>query len=613
MVGVDDVSELKVDDDRYAWLAAFVDAVGKSWQAGGTTKSHLQGLLPDQYGTLSEVDSLDRDGGIGDRVKEIADAVGLDLRARLLDGELVEALRRDGLSAGLYALHQVTAAELSEADAIDEVIDQLAQALPDEQKITEKNEDAAAAGIDLLTHLWASQGKGAEQTAWRIPMLAADGTARMAGRRRLMLPPIGAWPERARSFSDAYPPGRVLAERYLETEDSIIEALAAWGMAHPSLLTVTAREELTDRALKILAINPAEVTDATLRETELAQIALLEPELINYCKQSRERARLLLGLVVSFVAGADPSWRTPAMLTVRTPTGEKRVSLAPTLWLSDLRTKPWIPVEDEDDVTHHPASAELVRTLLEPKWLEDNSSGADLLVRHFGIDALDVRLLAAASDEAARQRLRDSLARIVEAVGDNSTVIEELAVKAQQHRRDVERMRKLGLAVQQSVEAALRARDLDIDNVDHGYDFYVTPVQVREEDPDDLSSHFEIAGYKVEVKATTASEARLTPLQAATAAGEGDAFVLCVVDLRDFDGDVHQVDWAAEDVSGRCKFTFGRDIPAGETLSLIHHAESSDVPIRNKTALRYAVPSDLWEQGLDIDDWVETAFQASAA
>jgi hypothetical protein len=329
--GVDEVGQLKVDDDPYEWLAAFFDAVGKSWQAGGTTKSHLSGLLPDQYGTLSDIDSLDRDGGIGDGVKNIADDVGLDLRARLLDGKLIEVLRRDGLTAGLYAVHQVTAEELSEADAIDEVITHLAAALPDEQKITDKNEDAADATIDLLTLLWSTRGKGADQVAWRIPMLAADGTTRMASRRRLMLPPVGAWPERARSFADAYPPGRVLAERYLETEDSLIEALAAWGMAHRGLLTVTAREELSDRALKSLAAEPNEVADATLRETELSQIALLEPELINYCKQSRERARLLLGLVVSFVAGVDPSWQVPVLLPVQTAAGEKYVRLTPTL------------------------------------------------------------------------------------------------------------------------------------------------------------------------------------------------------------------------------------------------------------------------------------------
>jgi hypothetical protein len=605
---VNDVSALKVDGDGYEWLSRFFDAVGKTWQAGGTTKSHLRGLLPNQYGTLTDADALDRDSGVTERVKEIADAVGLDLRARLLDLDLVEALRRNTLKAGLYAVQEAASDEMSEADAIDELVDHLSEALPDEQRITEKNEQAAAGTIELLTHLWASQGKSAEHVAWRIPMLAEDSTARMAGRRRLMLPPLDAWPEAAQPFADAYPPGRVLADRYIEADASLLQALAAWGMAHRGLLTLTAREELTDRALKTLADDPAEVVDAILRETELTQIALLEPELINYCKQSRERARLLLGLVVCFVSSADASWRSSVMVSVRTPAGEKRVSLTPTLWLSDLRSKPWIPVEDEADVTHHPANPELVRSLLDPAWLEDNKSGADLLVRHFGIDALDVRLLAAAGDEETRQRLRDSLARIVEAVGDNSEAIEELAVKAQQHRRDVERMRKLGLAVQESVKVAMRERGLNVDDVDHGYDFYVTPVEVRDDDPEDLSSHFEIAGYKVEVKTTTTGEARLTPLQAATSAGEPDVFVLCVVDLRDFDGDVHQVDWTVEDVSGRCKLTFGRDIPVGETLSFVHNAQTSEVPIRNTTGLRYAVPPDLWEEGLDIDGWVETAF-----
>jgi hypothetical protein len=144
--GVDEISQLKLDDDPYEWLAAFCEAVGKSWQVGGTTKSHLNGLLPDQYGTLSEIDSLDRDGGIGDAVKDIADDVGLDLRARLLDGKLIEVLRRDGLTAGLYAVQQVIAEELSEADAIDEVIAQVTAALPDEQKIIDENEGGRRTG-----------------------------------------------------------------------------------------------------------------------------------------------------------------------------------------------------------------------------------------------------------------------------------------------------------------------------------------------------------------------------------------------------------------------------------------------------------------------------------
>src|SRR5258708_7802006 len=68
-------------------------------------------------------------------------------------------------------------------------------------------------------------------------------------------------------------------------------------------------------------------------------------------------------------------------------------------------------------------------------------------------------------------------------------------------------MRKLGLAVQESVKAAMRERGLNVDDVDHGYDFYVTPVEVRDDDTEDLSSHFQVGGYKVEVKATTTGEA----------------------------------------------------------------------------------------------------------
>ena len=41
--------------------------------------------------------------------------------------------------------------------------------------------------------------------------------------------------------------------------------------------------------------------------------------------------------------------------------------------------------------------------------------------------------------------------------------------------------------------------------------------------------------------------------------------------------------------------------------------EGSDVPIRNAAALRYAVGPELWEAGLDFDEWVETAFEVTVA
>jgi hypothetical protein len=431
----------------------------------------------------------------------------------------------------------------------------------------------------------------------------------LPGKRRVMAPPVAAWPESARPFADAYPPARLLSDRYGAPEQPLLDALAAWGIAHPGLLVTATREEVVERGLRPIALDPEQVVGATLRNASMSQIALLEPELLNYCKQSRERAQALLGLIVCFVASADGSWRSTAEMTVRTAQGEKKAVLTPTLWLSDVRSKPWIPVEEDGEDVDHPATPTLARSLLKPSWLEGNPNGADLLVKHFGIDALDVRLLAAANTDEERQKLRNSLARIVEVVGGNVQIIEEIVVHAQQRQRDVNRMRQLGLAVQECVKVAMERRGLSVGDVDHGYDFIVTPVKVTDDDPEELSSHFEIAGYKVEVKTTTTGEARLTPLQAETSAKEPEAFVLCVVDLRDYPGDVHQVDWTQEDVSPLCRLVPGQDLPISKTISLVQSAEKSDVPVRNATALRYGVGPDLWGSGLDIDEWVETTFE----
>jgi hypothetical protein len=41
----------------------------------------------------------------------------------------------------------------------------------------------------------------------------------------------------------------------------------------------------------------------------------------------------------------------------------------------------------------------------------------------------------------------------------------------------------------------------------------------------------------------------------------------------------------------------------------VQSAEKSDVPVRNATALRYAVGPELWEDGLDFDKWIDAAFE----
>lgn len=621
---VDTVADLAVEGEPYPWLARYLDAVGRTWQAtDGITKSHVKHLLPDQHGKLHDFGQLQIDVNVSDQVKEIADNVGLDIRAQLLDKHVVQALTEGRLEAGKYAIREASLGEMTEDDAVRDLVGHISEALPDGKVVSEENQNAATASVALLEHLWSSQGKEAREVAWEVPLLAADRRAYRAGPQRLMVPPVPAWPEAAQPFANAYPEGRVLDDRYSDTEGckNVLKALASWGIAHDGLLTKSRPADLRERGLRAIAADAAEVEDARLRGEDLAaltqaltQIALLQPEVIEHSKQSREEAQALLGLLVCYVAPNDKSWLKPVKTTIRTHEGHKQEAhLTLSLWLADLKSKPWIPVEGEQ-ITHYVPSPELLRNLIKPEWLEGNPLGVDLLTHHFDMDELEVRLLAAAGDEETRQQVRDDLARIVKVAGGDPQLIKNLADKAAKIKVNVGRMRDLGLAVQDRVKLALEKRGLKVEFIDRGYDFRVTDdrgntfdvteARVREEDNEDPSATFEFGSYKVEVKTTTTGEARLTPLQAATAVKD-PKFVLCVVDLRNFDGDVHEVDWNTMDVSAYCRFVYGRSLPIDETLTFVQKAQGSGVPIRNETALRYAVRPGLWQTGLNLDQWVQ--------
>src|SRR5689334_4687447 len=143
------------------------------------------------------------------------------------------------------------------------------------------------------------------------------------------------------------------------------------------------------------------------------------------------------------------------------------------------------------------------------------------------MDALDVQLLAVASNATSLKNIRDQLARLVEVTGADEGAIAALAQRAVEQRRDMDRLRALGLAVQARVREALDRKGLIVSFDDRGYDFLVSEPSVGDEG--DASIRVQVNTFKIEVKTTTTDEVRLTPLQAATAAAEPTTFVLCVV------------------------------------------------------------------------------------
>ena len=483
--------------------------------------------------------------------------------------------------------------------------------LPDGKVCDEVEPELKRATARILAHLWETKEGAAESVARRLPLLTSSHRSVRWSQDRLLMAPVGAWRESAQPFERAYPPDRVLSELYTGSSEEgvpdVTVPLVHWGMAYADPIIESTVDLREPRLGKLSATDNTE--GLVVPQQCMSQIALLTREVLNRCQENSDDARALLGLVLCYVARHDPAWKEQRVVKGRRTGEEVEISISGALWLADLKVRAWVPVPGEDDKPQKMvANAATLTGLLDPTWLRDNDDAIRLLSEWFGFDRLELRLLGSAEDEQDRQELRNSLAELVESGGADPQFYKDLAeeVVAREHRRrDVDRCRRLGIAVQEAVAAALRRRDLKVTLVDRGFDY---EVNLQSDDIyHDAGSAFELGPYLVEVKATTTGQARLTPKQAATSAVEQDRYVLCVVDLRQPD-EVHDADFeenlTADHVEELAKLVPNIGEKVGETYEWVELATTLDVGIRNERALRYEVAPEIWESGLSIDDWV---------
>ena len=625
--GAESLDKLRVDGDTEEWLALFLDIVGECWKArSGVDLTVLDGIVPNQNRMLRSPLGLSRDEGIPEALKDICYDMGLDVRERLILGEIQNASTHDILPNLEYALEKAISNVTTEEDVLKQAIERLRTSLPEDKRC-----DAISAGIQhgsvrLLHYIWETKREDGAALAQQI---APVTTAYIVGRwslNRKMMAPVSHWYESARPFANAYPPDRVLAEMYAGSAQqgipSCIEALIEWGLAFADPISIDAPTELTDKRLAELSLNDAESITVRRNEAKFSQIALLQPALLNRSQAGIDEARALLGLVLCHVAPNDPRWRKKIIVKGRQDGQEIGLRVANALWLADLKSRAWVPQPGEDGKSVPTlANANTLYELLDPSWLENNDSAIWLLSEWFGFDQLDLRLLGTASDPEERQKLRDDLATLVELGGtspgfythltDLARLAEsgdvdlgELVERQKRQSRDVNKFRSLGIGVQEAIKVALENHQLKLKLCDIGFDYEVNlpngDVQT------DSSSKIEVGPYLLEVKATTTGHARMTPLQAKTASEKAKRYVLCVVDLRSMKNGQLPDTWSASMVEPLAKIATDIGYRIKGTYSLVETARNSEIAVRNEAALRYQVPSAVWETGITIDEWVSS-------
>lgn len=602
------LEQLEVAGNVQEWLSVFLDIVGECWtKRAGMELSPLSGMIPNQNRRLCSPSALSRDHDVPERLKDICVGMGYDIRDGLLLGGFEEIANSVGLSYLLQTLKDAIPVGVTENAAISGAVTYLSGRLPEDKRCDDVALAIHPASVLLLDHLWDSKGKAAAPIARQIPLVASSGRAVRWSADRSFMGPVRAWPKSAQPFLNAYPPNRILDDLYAgheaDTVPSVAAALTEWGIALNDPVT----EVTVDlRERRLAALCGGDTDGIVVSGERLSQIALLQPEVLNRCQEGLEEARSLLGLILCHVARRDPAWKEERTVVGRKSGEEREVSIRGALWLADLKVRAWVPVPGEDKKPQKMVANEAtLKHLLDSTWLQDNDDAVSLLSEWFGFDQLDLRLLGIVQDEQERQELRNSIAELVETGGADPQTYKKLATEVEARRRrqrDVERCRRLGLAVQEAIGNALERHNLNVKLVDRGFDYEVTLA--GDDVIEDAGSTFEVGPYLVEVKATKTGQPRLTPTQAATASQTPERYVLCVVDLRQVaDGDLER-HWDADRVEPLAKLIPDIGGRVEETYSWVDLARTLDVSIRNESALRYEVPPHIWESGVSIATWV---------
>ena len=591
----------------------------------------VDGLVPDQHSKLCHSSGIHIDGGISEEIKDIADSIDFDLRSELLHNNMEKVLKQPGYEPAYELICELFSGEYSESEATDHILENLDEILPDDSTF-EAESDLLALHSSARLAVYLGEKEDVQHLR-RCPLLTADDTVvHLTGNKRI-LAPVSHWPESARPYADLYTKNRVLSDRYCSDEKlaPAIDLLVLAGLVIPAPLFRGRRAEIQDaNLLRAMSPDGEDVARTTVREGQFGQIAFLSTDLVQRCGEDPDLAKCLLDFVINVASREDDSWHAFQEVSGNRDGEQIKLSLRSATWPFELKVRSWMPVRTSEDegFVSVPANESNLRDVLEPGWLRDNPTAVDLLHEVFGFRQLTLMLhsLDAEVEDNLVKLLREpglvqsTVANLglVQSVVANPEVVKLITNTSSEELQQVkeqldeknrqselrERNRLFGLSAQEALAAAIESHFLELKLVDAGYDYEVYPGSLDGE-LDDTFWRFEVENYLLEVKATTTGEVRLTPLQAETASKHPDRFVLCVIDLR---GQEPKQMWEPSEIAPFAKIVTDMGANVIDVFTEVEELSSSDksVRLRNEQMLRYGVSPDLWQNGISIDEWMQT-------
>jgi len=595
---------LEPGHDAISWINAVYTLIVK---AGCFELFRQRALIPNERGDFIALAKLHKDGGIDTRLKEIAELLGLSIRAGLIH----PGINSKEVLAELNILTE------------DKVLSQLLETVRLKSRETSLPSDIFKASIDLFVWLLEK-----DKTVYleNYPVFSQEDSGKKVIKLQLranaaanerLLGPVSLWPEDAKSFSDLFSDSQILHPDYAQACSDVErwKKLEAGGFVYLTPLfegTSKVSDFLPDEPLSEADVKAKPRSESPQLRTEIAFFTGDDKFVIDRARGSETRALMLIHFLLDFVLPNDPKAFEEIPVVCDNGQTHKFYRAG---WLTPLRGRAWIPVGQ----ARIAPSAESMAGLLskEPDLLKRLADArVSQFFRTIGANPADLMLRSVGHDDQERMSLIQSLAQITSAVGNNAERVKALAgaieqdpevlvfaEQRQQRRETVKRNQALGALVEDLFKQAFQGTGLVACRTGPGHDYLV--AEGEEEDAGRIEINGPQGKVFVEIKATTTNVARMSVKQVQEAVNNTERYFLCVVAVPDNNLNV-------DDFKAKARFVMN----IGELFQnlwreyiTMHNAVSKTPKYESGLAIeltdqqaKFRVDETVWQAGTNFDN-----------
>jgi hypothetical protein len=594
-----------------AWLANLIQHLRRN--DFGSLLDHLA-LLPAQDGTFRRRSELKRDIGIDDEMKEIAAALGFDLRPTLLDLRIGADVVADFLPP------------ISE----DEAVTQAIQHLHDRCGDGRMPRDMVAPSVALFAWIAARSKYEHHLRGFPIPTADQDDDSatviELSRHPQLDERPIAPperWPEALQPFAPLFPRRRILNEAFRDSqlETDSWDRLERHGLMMLGPVYRIDGEASLFKPDEFITVENADAHQST-EPVSLTQIAYLSGDdfmVLDTIRKSSTRAADFLRFLTKLAE--DSQFNPSESISVACICGPTHNAYCAG-WLHAVRSRSWVPTGSDGKRASKLTAESLAELAGRHADLVHNlgQEHGNALLTALEISPADFMLRMVAQEEHARVELIRSMSDLRHAAGGDLDRVRELVREISEHpeiliqiehqreqRERVSRNQHIGRLVEELLQEALTSEDLRVRRTGVGSDYEVDSDLVDEQEEILLELTKAGSATLIEIKSTRTDGAKMTPRQADTARNSGLNFALCVVEIAD---DEPTIDLVRE----RCRFVFDIGARLGsawtqyETIQCATTAaQGSAGPISIEVIegqYRFMIRREIWQAGLTFQEAV---------